>query len=101
MHFFRAICYDWSDTDCRNILGNTAQAMKRDHSRLLISDHVLPNTGGNLNIACQDIMMMSVVGGMERAERQWRELLEAIGSDIVKIWTAPGVEAVIECVLKG
>jgi hypothetical protein len=74
--------------------------MDRD-SRLLINEFVLPNTGADQLQASLDIMMMTLVSGMERAEMQWRALLESIGLEVVKIWSiTPEIESVIETKLK-
>jgi hypothetical protein len=71
------------------------------NSRLLINEFVLPNTGTGQLQASLDIMMMTLVSGLERTEMQWRALLESIGLEVVKIWSImPEVEAVIEAKLK-
>jgi hypothetical protein len=74
--------------------------MDKSYSRLLINDLVLPDTGSDLHPALLDIMMMSICSGMERTEKQWRQLLDSVGLEIVKIWTSRGTEAVIETKLK-
>jgi hypothetical protein len=99
-YFFRAICHDWSDGECRKSLGNTVKAMDKSYSRLLTDDLVLPDKGSDLHPALLDIMMMSMCSGMERTEKQWRELLDSVGLEIVNIWASGGTEAVIETKLK-
>ena len=100
LYFFRGICHDWSDKHCRTFLSNTVQAMDKN-SRLLINEFVLPDKEAALLPSLLDIMMMSMVSGLERTESQWRCLLESIGLEIVKVWTVPqGAEAVIETKLK-
>ena len=70
--------------------------MKPGHSRLLINDFLLPNTGAALIPASLDFLMMSL-SGAERTERQWRELLDSIGLKVLKIWSIPqSAEVVIE-----
>lgn len=100
LYFFRGVCHDWSDEQCRKFLSNTVKAMDKN-SRLLINEFVLPNTGAGQLQASLDIMMMTLVSGLERTEMQWRALLESIGLEVVKIWSImPEVEAVIEAKLK-
>lgn len=71
------------------------------NSRLLINEFVLPNTGADQLQASLDIMMMTLVSGLERTEMQWQSLLESVGLEIVKIWSImPEIEAVIETRLK-
>lgn len=99
---FRRICHDWPDADCIKFLGNTVKAMKPGYSRLLINEQVLPNTGAELIPAVLDLTMMAYFNAMERTERQWRVLLDAVGVDVVKIWRfeGGGTEAVIEAVVR-
>lgn len=100
MYFFRAICHDWSDSKCREFLGNTVKAMEKGYSKLLINDFVLPDTNVPLHPALLDIMMMSLCSGVERSEKQWNALLDSVGLQVVKIWRSGGVEAMIETMLK-
>lgn len=101
LYFFRGICHDWSDDQCRKFLSNTVRAMD-ENSRLLINEFVLPNTGAGQLQASLDIMMMMLVSGLERTEMQWRDLLDSVGLEVVRIWSImPEVEAVIETKLKG
>ena len=62
--------------------------MNKEYSTLLINESVFPNTQAPLMTASYDIVMMSLGAGMERTEQQWRSLLESVGLDITKIWTA-------------
>ncbi|KAE8356405.1 S-adenosyl-L-methionine-dependent methyltransferase [Aspergillus coremiiformis] len=98
-YYFRAIFHDWPDYICHKILVNTISAMSAGYSRLIIVDFVLPDTDAPLLSASIDIQMMSIGSGMERSERQWRNLLGAAGLEITGIWSgSPGMESVIEAV---
>ncbi|PBP26646.1 hypothetical protein BUE80_DR002368 [Diplocarpon rosae] len=101
-YMFRAICHDWPDADCIKFLGNTVKAMKKGYSRILINDQVLPNTGVDLHPAVLDLAMMTWFHAMERTEKQWKTMLDAVGVDIVKIWRfeGGGTEAVIEAKMR-
>ena len=94
----RNIIHNWSDTDCRKILINTASAMDMSYSRLLIEDFVLPNTGASYRAASMDLHMLFTLGAIERTESHWRKLLSEAGLEIVRIWVDgnPEHEAVIE-----
>lgn len=75
--------------------------MTPGHSKLLISDAVLPSVDAPLYWALMDIQMMGI-SGLERTEKQWRNLLEGEGLRIVKIWTSKAndefvLEAVLPC----
>ncbi|MCJ1285680.1 hypothetical protein MMC26_005021 [Xylographa opegraphella] len=95
-YFFKSVCHDFDDADCRRLLGNTVEAMSSESS-LLIDEWVLPDVGAPLAGASEDILMLTFLSGMERSESQWTSLLDSIGLDIKKIWQTDGVsEAVIE-----
>ncbi|KAJ5668679.1 hypothetical protein N7462_009749 [Penicillium macrosclerotiorum] len=96
-YYFRAIFHDWPDHICQQILRNTMSAMASGYSRILIVDFVLPDTETPLLQASLDIQMMSIGAGVERSERQWRDLLHSVGLEITGIWNhSPGMESVIE-----
>ena len=100
-YYFRAIFHDWPDHTCRKILENTIPAMIKGHSKLIISEFVLPNIGVPLLPCLLDIQMMGLQAGRERTEKEWRALLDSVGLVIVKIWTIePGTESVIEAEVK-
>jgi hypothetical protein len=51
--------------------------MAQDYSRVLIVDFILSDTKTPLMRASLDIQMMSIGTGVERSERQWRDLLHS------------------------
>ena len=53
-------------------------------SRLLIADAVVPDIGAPLFNALMDIGLITIGGG-ERTESEWRELLESAGLKLVSI----------------
>ncbi|KAH0558825.1 hypothetical protein GP486_004537 [Trichoglossum hirsutum] len=103
-YFFCRILHDWSDQDCHRILSNTVSAMRPGHSRILILDAVLPDTGVPPLAALLDINMM-LIGGMERSREQWVALFAPLGLEIVKVWAKKDVSifeaSIIEARLKG
>ena len=75
--------------------------MEKGYSRILIDDYVLPNTGASFRGPSMDFLMMMYASGMERTMRQWEQLLDDSGLDIIKVWgVESGHEQVIECQLK-
>jgi O-methyltransferase domain len=70
------------------------------HSRILIWEYVLPDTGAAAVPALLDIQMMMMVGGKERTEKQWAALLVSVGLEIVKLWGAE-TRKIIEARLTG
>ncbi|KAJ6122245.1 hypothetical protein N7512_004710 [Penicillium capsulatum] len=98
-YYFRAIFHDWPDHICQQILRNTIAAMAPDYSRILIVDFVLPDTDAPLMQAALDIQMMSIGAGVERSERQWKDLLHSVGLEIAGVWKqSPAMESIIEVV---
>ena len=53
-------------------------------SKLVVVDIVVPGAGASPFTAMMDISMI-VHGGMERAEKQWRSLLEGAGLEVESI----------------
>ena len=100
-YYFGSICHDWPDDRCQVLLTNTAKAMIKGYSRILIDEYVLHNTGASFRGSSMDILMMMFNSGMERTMRQWENLLEACGLEIIKVWGIDsGFQQVIECQLK-
>ncbi|KAI4194076.1 MAG: hypothetical protein LQ350_007985 [Teloschistes chrysophthalmus] len=96
-YYFRNICHDWPDEDCHKFLSNTAKAMTKGYSRLLIDEYVLPNTGAPIRGSSMDFLMMCFCSGIERTRRQWEDLLGSCGLEIVKVWgSRTDYEQVIE-----
>lgn len=93
----RCILHDWPDRACREILSNTAAAMREGYSKLLIDELVLPDTNVPPQGAFLDLSMMALETGAERTSGQWQDLLASAGLRIEKIWsTNAGLESVIE-----
>jgi hypothetical protein len=74
-------------------------------SRVVICEYVMPEDdalGDDIFPYLMDFLMF-MPGGLERTEVQWRQLLESVGLEIVKIWRSEFVpiEADIEVRLKG
>jgi hypothetical protein len=61
--------------------------MKPGYSRVLVNEWVVPERNPSRFMTIGDMNMMSI-GGMERTEKQHRELLEAAGLKVEKIYYA-------------
>jgi hypothetical protein len=72
------IIHDWGEDQCLAILGNCRRAMK-PNSRLLIIEMVLPTGNTPHPGKMLDIVMLAIVGGQERTEPEYRQLLEKAG----------------------
>lgn len=92
-YFFRRVLHDWSDPVCRTILSNTVTSMG-PASRVLIAEYEVPAVGASAKLALQDINMMGL-GGTERTEKQWADLLDSVGLRLSKMWRTEGSTFVI------
>ena len=79
------------------IFRNTAAAMTPGYSKMLLNEYVLRDYGCSMPPAMMDLNMLTLCSGMERTEKQWRELVKEAGLKIVNIWRPEGdTEAIIE-----
>ena len=100
-YYFRAIFHDWDDENCRKILRNQIPAMSKGYSKLLLNERVMPDTKASYFVAGMDIVMMTMLSGMQRTRSQWHSLLESEGFRLVGIWPfSEDTGAIIEAELK-
>jgi hypothetical protein len=91
------VLHDWSDEPARQILQMLRGALKPGYSRLLIHDHVVPETSAHPHATAYDLTMMVLVAGQERTETEWRILLESVGYKVIQVWRSPlAAQAIIE-----
>jgi hypothetical protein len=73
-------------------------------SILLLNETLVPGSGVPLYDAEMDMTMMVVFGSLNRTEAQFRELLDAVGFEVARVWkpevVVPGSTALFEAVLK-
>lgn len=84
------ILHDWDDADAVAILRRCREAMAPG-ARLLVLEQVLADDGGPDPAHLLDLHMLVLLGGRERTEAQWRELLSDAGLAVVAI--TPGSHA--------
>ncbi|KAK4497527.1 hypothetical protein PRZ48_011978 [Zasmidium cellare] len=99
-YYLKAIAHDLSDTNLVLVLKRIVEVMERD-SRVLIAENVLPEVGGGGIMALMDLMMMGI-GGKERTEGGFRDVLERAGLVVEGVHRAGGGRryAVVEARLK-
>jgi SAM-dependent methyltransferase len=95
VYLLRHIIHDWYDEQSTQILRNCRKAL-RDDARLLVVESVIlpgnePAVGKMLDLA-----MMVLPGGMERTEKQYRELFARAGFRLDKIVPTAAEVSVIE-----
>lgn len=87
MYYLRKVLHDYYDDKCQTILRQVVKAMSPT-SRVILCEYVMPeggDLGGDVFPYLWDFLLF-MVGGLERTEKQWRELLESVGLEVVNIW---------------
>ncbi len=79
----RHIIHDWTDEQCIQILGHCRKVTPAN-GKLLIVDCVVPGNAPSLS-KVMDITMLTLPGGQERTEAQFRSLLKASGFELKSI----------------
>ncbi|KAL9617509.1 MAG: hypothetical protein Q9160_007720 [Pyrenula sp. 1 TL-2023] len=115
-YYLHGVLHDWPDEPALKILQHLASAMTPGYSTLLIHDHIAPGPSADANeimastgpvtthphTTAYDLVMMVMVAGKERSEAKWRELLERVGLEVVRVWKSGGaVQGIVEARLKG
>jgi hypothetical protein len=72
----KSILHDWSDERCVRILHNCHCVLQRG-ARLIVIDRVMPEApnADDLSVVLSDLNMLRSVGGCERTEGEFRDLL--------------------------
>ena len=101
-YYMHGVLHDWSDEPARKILEMQREAMKPGYSKLLVHDHIAPESLAHPHTTAYDLTMMVMVAGVERSEAHWNKLLKSAGYKVLKIWTSPlAVQRIIEAELQG
>lgn len=79
-YLLEQVLHDWDDERAAAILRRVRAAMA-DDARLLILERML----GELPTLLVDLVMLTVNGGRERTERDFRALLDAAGLELVGV----------------
>lgn len=96
------ILHDWSDEECVKILMQCKEAIpsKENGGKIIIIDMVLKNNeGDNKLLETQlffDLLMMNLVTGRERTEKDWAKLFLDVSFSNYKITPVLGLRSLIE-----
>ncbi|KGO46621.1 O-methyltransferase, family 2 [Penicillium expansum] len=100
IYYMHCVLHDWSDEPANRILNALQSALKPGYSKLLIHDHVVPDTMAHPHATSYDLNMMVLVAGQERTETEWRTLLQSAGYNVVQVWRSPlAAQAIVEAEL--
>jgi hypothetical protein len=91
------IMHDWNDEQCLTILGHCRKAMKPD-ARLLIVEMVLPPGDAPHPGKILDMVMLVLVGGLERTEAEYAHLLDKAGFRLNRVVATQSPVSVVEAV---
>lgn len=100
-YYLHSVLHDWSDEKCAVILANLKPAMTKGYSKLLITEHVIPDHRANWISTTFDMIMMCCFASGERTRMDWEKLLGDAGFKITSIQggAEPGTESLIEAEL--
>lgn len=94
-YLLRHIIHDWYDEQSTQILKNCRRAM-HDRAKLLVVEHVILPGNDPAPGKMLDLAMMVLPGGMERTEKQYRELFAGAGLRLERIVATAADVSVIE-----
>jgi hypothetical protein len=94
-YLLRHVIHDWDDETSRQILRNVRAAIG-DGGKLLIIESVIPPGNDPCPAKLLDLTMLTMPGGLERTEDEYRQLLSASGFRLTKIVPTQADVSVIE-----
>jgi hypothetical protein len=98
-YHLRAVAYNLGDAELVQLLKQIVPVMSPD-SKVLIAENILFDENGTAFSTVSDMIMLCI-GGKERTERNFREVLDEAGLMIDSIHRAPGLEfGIVEASLK-
>jgi hypothetical protein len=97
-YLLRQIIHDWDDTLAAAILKTCRQAIS-PNARLLLIEYLLPDAGDpGLEEIMVDVTMLARVGGRERTEAEYRELLDPAGFRLERVIPTATRHQILECI---
>jgi hypothetical protein len=84
VYMLKSVLHNWADGDAERILQCIRRAIPQD-ARLLIAERVVPPGNTPSEAKLFDINMLVVVGGLERTEEEYRQLLGRTGFALVQV----------------
>jgi cyclopropane fatty-acyl-phospholipid synthase-like methyltransferase len=89
------IIHDWNDEQCVTILNNIRQVLP-DDGRVLVAEVVVPEGNEPHFAKFMDLEMLVSPGGVERTEKEYRELFAAAGLRLTRIVPTASAYSIIE-----
>jgi O-methyltransferase domain len=98
LYMLSHVIHDWSEEQCLTILGNCHRAMSAG-SRLLIIEMVLSEGNAFHPGKGLDITMLTLAGGQERTEPEYRALLEKANFQLTRVIPTNSAVSIVEASL--
>lgn len=95
VYVLSAVLHDWDDAAALRIL-NTIRATGGRGAHLLLFELVVPEDDAPHVAKIIDFTMMTMLGGRERTESQWRQLLNEGGFTLDRITSGSGMYCALE-----
>jgi SAM-dependent methyltransferase len=95
IYLLKSVLHNWEDDAAMRLLRCCRRAMA-PRARLLIAERIVPSENAPSEAKLFDINMLVVVGGRERTEAEYRELLAASGFAVVRVITTDSPLSLIE-----
>jgi hypothetical protein len=89
------ILHDWSDSECITILENVRRAIP-DDGRLVVIEHVLPETDEPHFGKLIDLTMLGLLTGQERTDAEFARIFAAAGFRLERVVPTASSTSVIE-----
>jgi hypothetical protein len=94
VYILNGVIHDWNDSESSVILGKVRQAMKPG-ARLAVLDDIIPDTPQFSFGKWLDLLMLTIPGGRERTEVEFRELLSSAGFDLEDVVATPAPVSIL------
>jgi hypothetical protein len=96
-YLLKSIVHDWNDTDSIRILKNVRRAIQPD-GKLLLVEFVIPPGNDPHPGKLTDVNMLVSLGGRERTEVEFRDLLAQAGFKLTQVIPTSAGKSVIEAI---
>lgn len=97
VYLIKSVIHDWNDDRSREILSRCREAMS-DDARLVVLEWIVPERVGpaDAGIVGTDLNMLVMVGGRERTEAEYRDLVASAGLAVTRVIPTPAAMSLIE-----
>jgi hypothetical protein len=96
-YLMKHIIHDWNDEQSIKILQNIRRVMNED-GKVLIVEMVVPESNEPSPAKGLDLVMLTVEGGKERTEKEYRDLLAAAGLNLTRVIPTRSPFSIVEAV---